>query len=67
MAMLRQLRPSASTKVLLRVQLQTESAYPVRSKPLDEVKNQKNKKNIASKGEMDLKVHVRDVLDHHRS
>jgi hypothetical protein len=55
-AMLRQLRPSASTKVLLRVRRQTESAYPVRNKPLDEVKNQENKKYIASKGEMDLKV-----------
>jgi hypothetical protein len=36
--------------------LQTESAHPVRNKSLDEVKNQKNKKYIASKGEMDLKV-----------
>jgi len=33
-----------------------ERAYPVRNKPLDEVKNQKNKEYIASKGEMDLKV-----------
>jgi len=36
--------------------MQTESAHPVRNKPLDELKNQKYKKYIASKGEMDLKV-----------
>jgi hypothetical protein len=54
--MLGQLRPHDSTKVLLGVRLQTESAYPVRHKPLGEVKNQKNKKYIASKREMELKV-----------
>jgi hypothetical protein len=55
-ASLRQLRPRASTSALLRARLQTESAYSARDKPLDEVKNQENKKYIVGKSEMDLKV-----------
>ena len=49
-------RTVSEMEILRQLRLQTESTHPVRNKPLDEVNNQKNKKYIVSKGEMDLKV-----------
>jgi hypothetical protein len=42
--------------VVLRVLLQTESSNSVCNKPLNEVKNEKNKEDVVSKSKMDLKV-----------
>jgi hypothetical protein len=43
-------------KDLLGVRLQRHCGYSVRSKPLDDVTNQKSKKCITGKSKMDLKV-----------
>ena len=56
-AILRQLRTQYFDRCsALRVRRQTETGYPVRNKPLDEVKNQKKKKYVVGKSEMDLKI-----------
>jgi len=57
MAILHQMRTQDFDRCsALRVRRQTETGYPVRNKPLDEVKNQKKKKYVVGKSEMDLKI-----------